>query len=691
MFISSRTRSIIYLLKRTNGTISVKDLANKLNLTERTIYRELTDLTKVLEHYQIRLETVPGKGMRLCGEKEAIDSLDLYLNEYQVDCGFNSPKVRKDMVLIHLLHQNDYIKVQGLASDLRVSIQTIRNDLHHIEEMAANHNVTLKKKKSEGIFLEGNAILKSHYLTSIILENVEVDTFFHWLTHDNHSRHDFILLLEKYHYKGVLRTIYHMAREIIMAEKIQMTDTNLMEFVFLLSRMTLSHAAEKDYDDFNVCIHHNPCNHEVAGKLERSLQQLFQIELSNGERMYLYWLISITFRKESQQSVIDASKITFMQRVRQFIADVEAGTGIEFGSDRSLLEGLAVHIDRSISKVRNGIFAANPMINEIATNYQSLYHVIKTSVKKTFSEAHFPDSEIGYLTLHFIVSMEKHTAKALHVLVVCSSGMGSSKMLASRLEREFPEILIKDVIPLMKLHEEDLGQYDLVVSTIPLYLPEHQYIMVSPLLNVKEVEMLRERIANLKEGKSRGVKREKLAATKRHEDAILTLQQINLVTYWGIKLIENFEVVPITGEKRVIDVIDYIQEHLFQKKVLRSSNDISEFIASRQKNEVLVLPDSRLAYSEFYLNHLDEPLLSVYRLVADHTYTFGPEEAAGIVSMIVMIYPAHSNGLLIDFLSEITMMAIEDVEIVHSFEIENEHALKRILGQRIKQYLVQKL
>ena len=61
------------------------------------------------------------------------------------------------------------------------------------------------------------------------------------------------------------------------------------------------------------------------------------------------------------------------------------------------------------------------------------------------------------------------------MLVVCSSGMGSSKMLASRLEREIPEIYVRKIVSLVGLGEEDLNDYDLILSTIPLYLKDREY------------------------------------------------------------------------------------------------------------------------------------------------------------------------------------------------------------------------
>lgn len=101
---------------------------------------------------------------------------------------------------------------------------------------------------------------------------------------------------------------------------------------------------------------------------------------------------------------------------------------------------------------------------------------------------------MGYIVIYFIASMDYLSKNSISVLVVCSTGIGSSKMLRSRLEREFSEIDVKKIISLHKLHDEDLKQYDFIISTVPLDLDESKYLCVSPLLNDGEKEKVRKQI-----------------------------------------------------------------------------------------------------------------------------------------------------------------------------------------------------
>jgi mannitol operon transcriptional antiterminator len=105
--------------------------------------------------------------------------------------------------------------------------------------------------------------------------------------------------------------------------------------------------------------------------------------------------------------------------------------------------------------------------------------------------------------------IDKLSNKAFRVLIVCSSGMGSSKMLTSRLEYEVPEVYVKDIISLTDLHNKDVHDYELVLSTIPLPLAPEDYLKVSPLLNEQELALVQTKINNHKYSDLKTIQRQK--------------------------------------------------------------------------------------------------------------------------------------------------------------------------------------
>ena len=137
------------------------------------------------------------------------------------------------------------------------------------------------------------------------------------------------------------------------------------------------------------------------------------------------------------------------------------------------------------------------MLEDIYQSNPKLYEIVKQCFRNVFQSVKIPEDEIGYIVIYFIASMDSLSKHSISVLVVCSTGIGSSKMLRSRLEREFSEIDVKKIISLHKLHDENLEQYDLIISTVPIDMDESKYLCVSPLLNVEEKENVKKKINQL--------------------------------------------------------------------------------------------------------------------------------------------------------------------------------------------------
>ena len=61
MVMSARTKEIIQIVTAARGYITIKEIAAGMGISERTVYREIPEVTKVLAEYDIILETVSKK------------------------------------------------------------------------------------------------------------------------------------------------------------------------------------------------------------------------------------------------------------------------------------------------------------------------------------------------------------------------------------------------------------------------------------------------------------------------------------------------------------------------------------------------------------------------------------------------------------------------------------------------------
>src|SRR5699024_607694 len=157
-----------------------------------------------------------------------------------------------------------------------------------------------------------------------------------------------------------------------------------------------------------------------------------------------------------------------------------------------LLNDLVDHLKPTIYRLEQDMGIKNPMIEEIKRDYPELFELIQEGVSDTFPEIDFPAEEIGYLVVHFgSVLLQNESEIFLKALVVCSSGIGTAKMLATKLKKQIPEIKQVENKSLFELEQTDLEAYDLIVSTIPLKGIEKNYIIATPMLEqsaIQEIE-----------------------------------------------------------------------------------------------------------------------------------------------------------------------------------------------------------
>jgi lichenan operon transcriptional antiterminator len=140
----------------------------------------------------------------------------------------------------------------------------------------------------------------------------------------------------------------------------------------------------------------------------------------------------------------------------------------------------------------------NPLLSDIKKHKQAYITAeIATEVIERRFHIKLSEDEIAYFALHFYVALERHkvTINRKKVLLVCSTGHGTAKLLQYRFKQEFnpflEEIVTKDALSLSQL---DLNAFDLIVSTVPLTVKTiTPIIYVSTLLSDHDLQTLRHR------------------------------------------------------------------------------------------------------------------------------------------------------------------------------------------------------
>lgn len=494
MFISDRSKEIIEYLINANQPLSVSDLSRELQVTERTIYRQMAEVTETIESFDLKLDNTSGKGMQIFGSLYNIKRLNASFEDVKREHNYTG-KERIDIIILTLLQTDDFLKTQSLAIDLNTSSQTVRNDFTLLKEKVKSHNVEFITKKSEGVKLDGNEIPKRHLFVNTLLQNISPDNFFDWLKSDKYKANPFIDLLQTFGYSDTLKILYQQIDLLIYKKHLTISDHEFQEFLLLIAVFIHRHSRiDKHTNTLKLHFNIPDTNHQLQEDIALLLEQHFDISIYDSEQNYFCWIINLYTGRTRYQTDNQTAILRRLDNVSQLIGEVEKKFHFPFSEDENLAESLMLHINMSIERIQSGITVSNPMLEEIYQSNPRLYEIVKENFVHIFKTCSIPEDEIGYVVIYFIASMDYLSKQSISVLVVCSTGIGSSKMLRSRLEREFSEIDVKKIVSLHKLRDENLDAYDFIISTVPLDMDTDKYLCVSPLLNEREIDETRKKI-----------------------------------------------------------------------------------------------------------------------------------------------------------------------------------------------------
>lgn len=508
MIVSNRTVKLLHILAEEKNFISIEKLSSRMKLSQRTVYRELDDGKCLCDKYGIVIECISKQGIRLCGDPDEVQRMLAELRKAEI-CLIDMDD-RVNHILVKLLHEKEYVTLEELTEELNASMSTIRSDIAQAEKISRYSGVCLQKNRGKGVRLDGAQTARDKLFLNILLGNMDMDIFYQYLKSPDGRKtwrnREAIAFLENYQYVPYIQKcnqlFYTMNRE-LEAVGFRFEKTYYIEFILLLSFFLRNRDESGSSYMTDIDTSREPSEifvHYVVYQLE----VLFDITVSKDEKKYIAWIVSICIfpQKVSTESGLE-------EKIRIMIRQTEEHYGKKLFFDENTAKQLAIHMKNAMVRIDNHITIVNSLLEYIQKEMAELFLTVEQALKEVFPEIVFPDAEVGYIVLYFALIIEKmkNCTFRLRVLTVCSGGMGSSRMLANRLEYEIPEIGSVKCLSVAELESIDPRDYDLILSTIPLYIQNIEYMRISALLSEKEVKLIRKKLQEIS-SESRGIMNE---------------------------------------------------------------------------------------------------------------------------------------------------------------------------------------
>jgi len=177
MYLSQREEMILNQLLHSNAEIPISSLENLLQVSRRTIYRELTNLESSLKPFNIQVKNERNRGYKLVGRE---DSINFLVQEHQARNQYIfSKEERQDGIVITLLVVDKPISAEELSEKFDVSLNTIYQDLDIIEENFSN--IRLNRIQAHGFTIDVSEINNRNIVSANICNNLSETDFLSYL------------------------------------------------------------------------------------------------------------------------------------------------------------------------------------------------------------------------------------------------------------------------------------------------------------------------------------------------------------------------------------------------------------------------------------------------------------------------------------------------------------------------------
>ncbi|WP_066159357.1 BglG family transcription antiterminator [Halalkalibacter krulwichiae] len=702
MYITARERQILEKLLSTEGEITVKDLASEIDVSVRTIHRDLKGVEDILKEYDLRLIKKSGVGIHILGDDEHIDQLKMFLfnlihNEY-------SPEERQTIIACSLLEASEPVKLVALANDLNVTIATVSNDLNKVEEQLMNYNnLSLVRKRGYGVEITGDEVAKRKAMSSIISEHVDEFDLLSLIreniqkksTLQKDSVSERLLgLVDKRNLLIVEKVVEEMNKELPYS----IADSAYMGLV-----VHLALAMERIVRGENISIDHeylarleNTAEFKIAEKIIEKLQQAFQTQIPKAEVGYITMHLRGAKLRHDSEYLIEDTSLQIALKAKSLIDFVERRTGRALTDNHSLLQGLVAHLSPAIFRIKQNMGITNPLLAKIKSDYKELYSIVRDGVQTIFSDLQVPEEEVGYLVLHFgAVLLSNNEKGSIKALVVCSSGIGTSKMLATRLKKEVPSIKEVRNVSLFELHQMNRSEYDLILSTVRIPNIDQKYILVDPFLPEDEVKKIKAYIAGYRQSllanKEKSQDDMVIETLSTKEKTISRVSQIKEYSETILTILNGFELITVEEKRNLEAILQNLCESLYQHNVLTNSEDVVKALLKREELGGLGIPSTRFA---LYHTRSEAVLKPSFTIVAlDHSLKMSAMDQSHIEvdSVLVMLSPTTVSNEALEVLSQISAVIIENEFSILRFESKDETKIASHLASKLDTFLYEKI
>jgi PRD domain protein len=599
--VKKRYFEIINLVINSNDEITVKDISNLYNITERSIRYDIDELNVFFQEKNNKdIIEINNNRLKILYSEDEIEDIVENIKEKEY---FLSENERVNILSYEIfLSKNEFI-LQYFTEKYNLSKTTVRYSLKELNKIISEYGLVIDMNNNRGYKIIGSEINIRKYIINILREYIK-NTKEKKIEYNPLKK-----IIQKFYKKSRIEESKSIINKILDYTGKTISDEafeTLQLFLFIsVIRNKNGHEIEEDVEN-EIFLSKT----KEFSKIREILEKVENIKEKDIHYFVDFFLGSYSYNLEYSYFL---NWILIESLIDQFIKLLSDKLKVNLTEDKILRKELLNHIKPAIYRMKNKFKLTESILSEVKKQYMELFIKTKSSLKiiSDFIDLSFDEDEAAFITVMIQRAIMRNNPSTLlkkdpNILIVCGLGYSSSRFLYENINNRF-QVNIIDIIPFNQLENYNyLKKADIIISTLDFKLDGMDVITVNAVMNEKDILKLKN--YGLPEKKSKIKLSELLSIIKKVSDETELKKQ--LIRNFGENIYDDMGEKSETGKS----FVELLSEKSIKLNV--AANNLDEVIEITGQTMI----DSGLVKEE-YTDELKNQIIQYgkYILVGDKT------------------------------------------------------------------------
>ena len=484
--VKKRYFEIINLVINSNDEITVKDISNLYNITERSIRYDIDELNVFFQEKNNKdIIEINNNRLKILYSEDEIEDIVENIKEKEY---FLSENERVNILSYEIfLSKNEFI-LQYFTEKYNLSKTTVRYSLKELNKIISEYGLVIDMNNNRGYKIIGSEINIRKYIINILREYIK-NTKEKKIEYDPLKK-----IIQKFYKKSRIEESKNTINKILDYTGKTISDEafeTLQLFLFIsVIRNKNGHEIEEDVEN-EIFLSKTM----EFSKIREILEKIENIKEKDIHYFVDFFLGSYSYNLEYSYFL---NWILIESLIDQFIKLLSDKLKVNLTEDKILRKELLNHIKPAIYRMKNKFKLTESILSEVKKQYMELFIKTKSSLKiiSDFIDLSFDEDEAAFITVMIQRAIMRNNPFTLlkkdpNILIVCGLGYSSSRFLYENINNRF-QVNIIDIIPFNQLENYNyLKKADIIISTLDFKLDGMDVITVNAVMNEKDILKLK--------------------------------------------------------------------------------------------------------------------------------------------------------------------------------------------------------